>query len=682
MQYQPKVAANFKKKTSDTIQSIIVFIIIYMILVAFGIALTIASGYAGIMLILFKPMWFTLMAGAGLILMGLLVLIFLIKFIFHKSKTNVSHLILLKESDAPELFSLINNVATTVNTKKPKKVYLSSEVNAYVFYDSSFWSMFLPIKKNLTIGLGLMNCLTITEFKSILAHEFGHFSQRSMKIGSYTYNVNKVIYNMLYENDSYNLLKQQIAGWNSYVIFFANIATQIIGVIQKILQNLYKDINKNYMALSREMEFHADEVAASVTGSEPLITSLLRLDIAEESFQTVISYYNEKITDSVKTNLLFTRQKFVLELLGKDGEHQFKYGFPIIKKEETAKYNKSKLVVTDQWASHPSVLDRISALETLNLPTENCNNFPAIDLIPVTLAEKVTDHLFQHITYETTPTIDEIDDFKNDFLKKRKQFELPVLFNGYYDLKNPGIIEINLISPEKKPIEELFSKEMKDLIYNSFSLTNDINLLKQISLGNTEISSFDYDGEKYSATDANIILEKIEDDLQKVLDQLKENDSKIYGHFILLETEANGNKLLNNLYSEFMLLDNEFDEKSKLYTKLSESLSFIQYSTPFDEITQRFEIFKNNTEPEFREILKKMLGRPVYNSVFSDEEKKLLNQYINTEISYFDGKKYDDNALQVLLTVLEIFRVTPSKAYFYQKKQLLEYFSDLHAKSS
>ena len=48
------------------------------------------------------------------------------------------------------------------------------------------------------------------EFKAILAHEFGHFSQRSMKVGSYVYYVNQVIFNMLYDNDSFDKMIQKL----------------------------------------------------------------------------------------------------------------------------------------------------------------------------------------------------------------------------------------------------------------------------------------------------------------------------------------------------------------------------------------------------------------------------------------------------------------------------------------
>src|SRR5690606_16231117 len=158
------------------------------------------------MFIAFKPMPVTIVLGIGLASMGLLVLFFLVKFIFSSNKVDRSHLHEISKTDEPRLFSFIQDIVNEVNTGFPKRVYLSTDVNAAVFYDSSFWSMFFPIKKNLQIGMGLVNTVTESELKAILAHEFGHFSQRSMKLGSYVYNVNQVIFNLLYENRSYEKL--------------------------------------------------------------------------------------------------------------------------------------------------------------------------------------------------------------------------------------------------------------------------------------------------------------------------------------------------------------------------------------------------------------------------------------------------------------------------------------------
>ena len=112
--------------------------------------------------------------------------------------------------------------------------------------------MFFPVRKNLQIGLGLVNTLNVSEFKAVMAHEFGHFSQRSMKLGSFVYNVNRVIHNMLYENKGYSNFLQGWANLDGVFALFAAITAKIAQSIQWILKQVYGLVNKNYMGLSRE----------------------------------------------------------------------------------------------------------------------------------------------------------------------------------------------------------------------------------------------------------------------------------------------------------------------------------------------------------------------------------------------------------------------------------------------
>lgn len=278
------ISDNFKKMTTKAIISIVLFLIVYILLIVLAIGLTILSVLGAIYLIAAKPMAITIGLGIGLASLGFLVLAFLFKFIFKKHTADRSHLTEINKESEPKLFQFIQEIVDEVGTKFPKKIYISTEVNAGVFYDSSFWSMFFPIRKNLQIGLGLVNTITEQEFKAILAHEFGHFSQKSMKVGSYVYNVNQVIFNMLYDNDSYDENIKTWANISGYFSIFVIIAVKIIHGIQWVLKKMYEIININYLALSREMEFHADEVAANVTGYLPLKESLLRMDLASHSY--------------------------------------------------------------------------------------------------------------------------------------------------------------------------------------------------------------------------------------------------------------------------------------------------------------------------------------------------------------------------------------------------------------
>jgi Zn-dependent protease with chaperone function len=127
----------------------------------------------------------------GIICLPLLFL-YLLKGLFKVSRPDPSLQIEITEAEQPELFAFIRQICHDTGAPPPSRVYVSPEVNAAVFYQSSVLSLVMPTPKNLLIGLGLVNVLNLSEFKAVLAHEFGHFSQKSMKVSAYVYIANKV----------------------------------------------------------------------------------------------------------------------------------------------------------------------------------------------------------------------------------------------------------------------------------------------------------------------------------------------------------------------------------------------------------------------------------------------------------------------------------------------------------
>jgi Zn-dependent protease with chaperone function len=130
------------------------------------------------------PKIFMVIVGLGLMCLGISVIYFLIKFIFVRSKDENASRVEITENQQPRLFAFIRQLSKETHTPFPKKIFISPDFNACVFYNSGFRSMFLPVRKNLEIGLGLVNSINASELKAVIAHEFGHFSQRSMKLGS------------------------------------------------------------------------------------------------------------------------------------------------------------------------------------------------------------------------------------------------------------------------------------------------------------------------------------------------------------------------------------------------------------------------------------------------------------------------------------------------------------------
>src|SRR6185436_16772163 len=93
----------------------------------------------------------------------------------------------LTAADHPQLFAFLHRLADEARAPRPHRVFAAPGVTAAVYYDFSLVNLLVPSRKNLLIGLGLVNVLTLGELKAVLAHEFGHFAQQSMAVGRWVY---------------------------------------------------------------------------------------------------------------------------------------------------------------------------------------------------------------------------------------------------------------------------------------------------------------------------------------------------------------------------------------------------------------------------------------------------------------------------------------------------------------
>jgi Zn-dependent protease with chaperone function len=675
-----KISPEFKTRTTQAVLSIALFVLTYLLMLFLAVGLTVVCVYLGIMLIAFKPTFITIALGIGLASLGILVLFFLIKFMFKSHKVDLSHLTEIEQADEPKLFKMIDDIVEEVGTNFPKKVYLSSDVNAAVFYDSSFWSMFFPIKKNLQIGLGLVNTVTQSELKAILSHEFGHFSQKTMKVGSYVYNVNQVIFNLLYDNESYDNLMQKWSNTSSYFSIFVIIAIKIVEGIKWVLKQIYGVVNKSYMALSREMEFHADEIAASVTGYQPLKNALLRLSLADHSLGTVLSFYDRKIVDNEKSENIYKDHLYVTNFLAQESNIEIKNNLPQITANDLNKFNKSKLIVKDQWASHPSTEDRIIMLEKTGFSNTNLNNEPSNQLF--TDIEKtqtaLTQKIFNNVVYSGECSVVPFEMFQKNFKEDYFQNTFSKVYNGYYDNKNPLFFDVENIgqSTNNAELEDLFSESKVEEVYTALSLQTDIESIKQISDKASDVKTFDYDGIKYSKKDCKGLISKLEKELEIINEHIKINDIEIFKYFRSQEQKANLNPSLKDLYNQYFNYDKDFDDKYDVYIQLSNELQFVNYTTPIEQIRANF----IKIEPlEYR--LKKEIAQILKNEDFQTEITKEIKDnfdlYLTQKLQYFGKEKYFDNNLEILFSVINNYAFLLSRGYFLMKQKLLNYQVEL-----
>src|SRR5262249_4166260 len=219
---------------------------------------------------------------AGIVCSGLLFL-YLLRGLFKTSRQDQALLVEITEKDQPKLFAFIRRVCAETRSPFPKNVYASPDVNAAVFYHSSFFNLFFPTHKNLLIGLGLVNMLNLSEFKAVLAHEFGHFSQKSMKVGSYVYVANKVLADVIYGRDFLDDAVHSVKNWDIRIAVFVWAFLGILWGLRKVLEGVFKAVNIFNLSLMRQMEFNADRVAVSAAGSDAVVNALLRSSFADQS---------------------------------------------------------------------------------------------------------------------------------------------------------------------------------------------------------------------------------------------------------------------------------------------------------------------------------------------------------------------------------------------------------------
>lgn len=670
------LSAQFKKQTTKAVAAIALFACTYVLLFTLALVLTALCMYAGIALVVTIPRFITIALGIGLASLGILILIFLIKFLFKSNTVDLSHLKEIKRKDEPALFGIIDEIVREVGTSAPKRVYLSADINAAVFYDSNFWSMLFPVKKNLQIGIGLVNSVSELELKAILSHEFGHFSQRTMKVGSYVYHVNQVIFNMIYENESYERVVQTWSGITGYFAIFVILAGKIIQGIQWILSKLYEIVNKSYMGLSREMEFHADEIAANITGYEPLKNSLLRMELADECFRNVLTFYEEKIADSLHSENLYKEHRFAMSLVAAKNNLPMQQGLPEVTPASLAKFNKSKLVIKNQWASHPSTEERIARLEKANLRFEQEEYTPANNLFTniENTQQLLTKSMFSKIVYAQSPQTITLDTFKEEYSDQFTKNTFSKIYDGYYDVKKPIpflVDEITETAPTTT-LETLFSESKIDIVYTVVALENDMQILQQIKDKLLPVKTFDYDGQKFKRKQSSALLDKLKLESDQLNEEIKANDIAIYKYFLHLEKTKGNPPKLKEMYKSFFAFNTEFEAKIKRFQALLDAFKFLGYTTNLETITDSFSKIKPQ-EAAVKKEISAVLEDALYQSEITKEMKENLALYLSKEWSYVGYDTLNETNLNMLFTAVNNYAFLLFRGFFLVKKELLQY---------
>jgi len=239
--------------------------------------------------------------------------VFMIKALFFVRKGGEPDHLEVNAEQEPALFDFLHRLADEAGAPRPHRVFLSARVNAAVFYDLSIKNLIFPSRKNLEIGLGLVNILSLSELKAVLAHEFGHFAQRSMAVGNWVYIAQQIAAYIIAQRDILDRFLRQLSFMDVRIAWIGWLLRMIVWSLRAILETVFEWVVLAQRALSREMEFQADLVSVSLSGSDAIVNALYRLQAADDAWDRTLSFVGSEIGAGRETEDVFVIQQRVLE---------------------------------------------------------------------------------------------------------------------------------------------------------------------------------------------------------------------------------------------------------------------------------------------------------------------------------------------------------------------------------
>ena len=484
-----------------------------------------------------------------------------------KTDYNQSRLKVTRE-ECPKLFKVIDEVADEVRTSKPKQVYLTYEINASASIQPHFWNIIIPSRKNLTIGLGLFYGISIDELKSIIAHEFGHFSQRSMSFGPATSITIKIIERLVqcpnWIRELLNIMLEI-----PYIQYLGLVAGLLIRLVQFITSKMYHFVLKPYFRLSRYMEYDADRVAYSYVGSQVFISSMCKTEYKSQVNEDYHAFLQHILKKGFIVKDYFEAERLFFSIMPMVKDEYFDYRklqvFTIATYDEYR-----KLEITDTWGSHPSMKQRLKQAKELNVNgTSNTSNaVPAESLVTNEYFNKVSQLLMEKTRLEYNKPLHVIP---NNLLEKEmmlyyEQFlmssEMKPFFDRYPCDDEKPIDEQIDISETTLSDNNPFTEVAAEIIAEYRGALADYNTALQLKNGMLEADDVLYDEKVYSPK--SLPLSKIKEEMERKQRVVAGIDRDILHYLIRNATnqeEIDDIKFLNGTWHyTALVLQNPIDE--------------------------------------------------------------------------------------------------------------------------
>ena len=247
----------------------------------------------------------------------------------------------LTRETQPRLFDTVAAVARATGQAEPRDVFLVPDLNAWVSERGGL--MGVGRRRVMGLGLPLLETLSVTELRAVLAHEFGHFHGGDTALGPWLYKTRAAI-----ERTIRNLTKER--SWvRAPFVWYGNAFLRVTH------------------AVSRRQELAADQLAARVVGGAALASGLKKIHVAAPFFQ---AYWGNEVAPVLQGGYRPPIGRGYVQFLSSAG---------VKRQADVVLAQALAVTATDPYDTHPPLRERLAALPEGGAEGEDPE--PAISLL-------------------------------------------------------------------------------------------------------------------------------------------------------------------------------------------------------------------------------------------------------------------------------------------------------------
>jgi Zn-dependent protease with chaperone function len=172
--------------------------------------------------------------------------------------------VVVDPASAPHLWAEVGQLARAAGTRPPDEIRILPEVNAAVSEDSRLLGL-IGGRRYLYIGMPLLLTLNVSQFRAVIGHELGHYSNAHTRLGAIAFRGRLAIGGAL-----------------------EHLSSSILGLPFQAYGRLYLLVDS---AASREQEREADQIAVRVAGTSAAATALAELPVVEAAWDFYFQRY-------------------------------------------------------------------------------------------------------------------------------------------------------------------------------------------------------------------------------------------------------------------------------------------------------------------------------------------------------------------------------------------------------